>query len=79
MADPLALKKGVKVRVVRIQHENSGRAWPFQVDAAPGATGVVVTGPFKGQWYLLALDCDPALVGTYRRFVSVTADEVERA
>ena len=79
MAAPLELRKGIRVRISGLRHENSARAWPFQMEAGQGATGIVVTGPFKGDWYLLALDCDRSLVGTYRRFVSVTPDEIERA
>ncbi len=48
------------------------------MECTAGSTGTVVTGPFKGDWYLLALDCSRDIVGTYRRFVSVTPDEIER-
>jgi len=79
MANALELRKGVRVKIVTLKHENPSRAWPFQMEGKPGSTGIVVTGPFKGDWYLLALDCAKELVGTYRRFVSVTPDEIERA
>ncbi len=79
MANALELRKGVRVKVVRLVHDNPARAWPFQMDEKEGTTGTVVTGPFKGNWFLVALDCDRSVIGSYRRFVSLTPEEIERA
>ncbi|MCW5828321.1 MAG: hypothetical protein KIT79_03295 [Deltaproteobacteria bacterium] len=78
MAVAAELRKGTRVRISRLKHDNASRAWPFQVDGREGAAGIIVTGPFKGDWFLVALDCEQSLIGTYRRFVSVTPDEIDR-
>ena len=71
--------KGARVRLVKFLHKNEERPWPMRLEAREGHAASVVHGPFKGAWYLVALDCPKEEVGKYSRYLSVTLDEIERA